>query len=118
MMASNVTAEAAEAAETAETAEAADVAANIYQKIGSTEKRNIPGRSRKSRNGAATKIIGGERQKNRNSSRYVTILFLPIPYSTRQQRSDVKDLTARFSLLVLQFCLVYYKEVKWLNKPT
>ena len=58
-----------------------------------------------------------ERQKNRNSSRYVTILFLPIPYSTRQQRSDVKVLTARLSLLGLQFCLVYYKEVKWLNKP-
>ena len=57
MMASNVTAEAAETAETAE------VAAKIYQKIGSTEKRNIPGRSRKSRNGAATKIIGGVRDK-------------------------------------------------------
>ena len=50
MMASNVTAEAAETAETAE------VAAKIYQKIGSTEKRNIPGRSRKTLDGAATKI--------------------------------------------------------------
>ena len=41
---------------TAQTAEAADVAAKIYQKIGSTEKRNIPGRSRKTLDGAATKI--------------------------------------------------------------
>ena len=41
---------------TAETAETAEVAAKIYQKIGSTEKRNIPGRSRKTLDGAATKI--------------------------------------------------------------
>ena len=41
---------------TAQTAEAADVAAKIYKKIGSTEKRNIPGRSRKTLDGAATKI--------------------------------------------------------------
>ena len=38
------------------TAETAEVAAKIYQKIGSTEKRNIPGRSRKTLDGAATKI--------------------------------------------------------------